>query len=66
MSVKYYKNVETEEVVSVEEGAEDVYKDVMIDNTSNRLYREVSAVEAGAYVEPVDVVNESSVPPVDE
>ena len=66
MSIRYYKNVETEEVVSVEEGAEDVYKDVMIDNTSNRLYREVSAVEAGAYVEPVDVVNEPPVPPVDE
>lgn len=51
MSIHYYRNVETEEVVSVAEGEVDVYKDVIIDNTTNNLYREISAVEAGVVPE---------------
>ena len=51
MSEKYYRNVETEEVIVVADGAEDVCVGVMVEGTTNELYREVSAAEAG--VEPV-------------
>ena len=48
MSERYYRNVNTEEVMTVADGAEDLYKDEMIEGTTNHLYREISAVEAGA------------------
>lgn len=56
MPTKYYRNVETEEVVVVAEDEADIYKDVIIEDTTNNLYREISAVEAG-----VDSVEDASV-----
>jgi len=46
MPTRYYKNVETEEIVTVSEGESDVYKDIGIADTTNKLYREISAAEA--------------------
>lgn len=55
MPVKYYRNVNSEEVVTVAEGAVDVCRDVIIEGTTNYLYREISAVEAGVSPEePVE------------
>ena len=50
MSEKFYRNVENEEVFTLADGAEDIYKDVIIEGTTNHLYREISAVEAGVGV----------------
>ena len=59
MPDKYYRNVETDEVVVVAEGAEDSCKGEMIEDTSNCLYREIGAAEAGVEVEaPEPVVEE--------
>lgn len=45
---KYYQNVETNEFVAVEDGGDDsLFKGDLIDNTTNKKWREVSAVQAG-------------------
>lgn len=54
MPTKYYRNVENEEVVTVAEGAVDLYADEIIADTTNNLYREISAVEAGVGVKEAE------------
>lgn len=56
MSDKYFQNVNTNEFVTVPEGDDtSLYQSELVEETTNKLWREVSAKQAGALSEePVE------------